>query len=202
MASGQATPVVPSGGKPDPTVLTTQQINERVNGLREVIEARLNGMDKAVDLLQKRAESSPSIAQVNDAVICLAKLHEEKFGSIQTQFKERDTRTDQTSRDSKIAIDAALQAAKEAVGKTEQTFTKQIDQINVLINTTQKASDDKIGDIKDRLTALESRTLGANLATVAQQQTGRDNTANYALIVAGIVAAVGIASFVAARFAV
>ena len=92
----------------------------------------------------------------------LKTLHQEKFDSIATQFQERDTRTEQTSRDSKVAVDAALQAAKEAVGeqnksnalaiaKSEATFTKQIDQIGVLVTSMGKGFDDKVDDIKSRL---------------------------------------------------
>jgi CHASE3 domain sensor protein len=185
--------------KPDPTVLTTQQINERVSGLREVIEARLNGMDKAVDLLQKRADASPSVAQVNDSVVSLRELHNEKFSSIQTQFRERDIRTEQTARDSKIAIDAALQAAKEAVGKTEQTFTKQIDQITSLITANAKALDEKVNDVKDRLTTIEARAVGTVSATMSHQQQARDNTGLIAMIISGIAAAVAVAGFIVVR---
>jgi hypothetical protein len=97
--------------------------------------------------------------------------HEEKFNSVQVQFAERDTRTEQTSKDSKVAVDAALQAAKEAVGeqnksstlaiaKSEAATTKQIDQISVIINTMAKGLDDKIDDIKTRLTSIEGRAKG------------------------------------------
>jgi hypothetical protein len=69
-------------------------------------------------------------------------------------------------------VDAALQAAKEAVGeqnksnalaiaKSEATFTKQIDQIGVLISTLQKGLDEKIDDLRARQTVSESRKAGA-----------------------------------------
>ena len=97
--------------------------------------------------------------------------HEEKFKSIATQFTERDIRTEQTARDSKVAVDAALQAQKEAAGaqnesnaasisKSEAAFTKQIDQIGVIINTTTKGTDEKIEDIKTRITQIEGRATG------------------------------------------
>ena len=44
-------------------------------------------------------------------------IYAEKFSSIQTQFKERDVRTDQTASQVKLAVDAALQAQKEAAGE-------------------------------------------------------------------------------------
>ena len=181
-------PIRPSLGEtrhePDPTLLTTQQllreqdnlrelVNARLAGLKEAIETRLEGSDKAVELLRGQTDKLPT--SIVDAVHQLQSLHEEKFRSIETQFVERDTRTEQTSRDSKVAVDAALQAAKEAVGeqnksnalaiaKSEATFTKQIDQIGVLISTLQKGLDDKIDDIKGRLGAIENSKKGGNEA--------------------------------------
>lgn len=160
---------------PDPTVLTTQQLQREISAARDLIEGkvvavrdvfdtRLAAMDKAIEIL------SPQVAT---KVSNLEALHNEKFRSIATQFLERDTRTEQTSRDSKVAVDAALQAAKEAVGeqnksnamaisKSEATFTKQIDQIGVLITTLQKGLDEKIDDVRGRLQILESTRKGAS----------------------------------------
>lgn len=144
----------------DPTPLTTQALFREIDGLRsecrdralalrELIETRLDGSDTAIELLQGATER-----------FALHNVVEEKFSSIETQFKERDTRTDQTSRDSKIAIDAALQAAKEAVGKTEVSFTKQIDAIAVNIMQMAGNINDKIDDLKGRLTAIEGKSAG------------------------------------------
>jgi hypothetical protein len=130
---------------PDPTVLTTQQL------LREV------------DRLQILIDRLPGI--VRDEVANIQALHDEKFASITLQFAERDKRTEQLSIADKTAIAAALQAQKEAAGaqneanaaaiaKSEAGFTKQIDQITTLISAGAKASDDKIDDIKDRLSGL------------------------------------------------
>jgi hypothetical protein len=151
---------------PDPTLLTTQQLHRELTSLRELIETRLEGYDKAITLLQSTLDKSPSIAEMYAS-------HGEKFHSIQTQFTERDIRTEQTARDSKVAVDAALQAAKEAVGeqnkssalaiaKSETSTTKQIDQISVLIDNTRKSFDDKIDDIKQRLTSMEGMRKGGS----------------------------------------
>src|SRR6185369_6029345 len=140
---------------PDPTLLTTQQLLRENLWLREVLETRLNGMDKAIELLQATADKFP--ARIDEKIVSLQQVHEEKFNSIQVQFKERDVRTEQTSKDSKVAIDAALQATKEssveqnksfalATAKSEAGFSKQIDQLGVLIQTMTKAFDDKIDD--------------------------------------------------------
>lgn len=177
--------------RPDPTVLTTQQLLREVSSVREIIETRIAGMDKAITLLQATTDRYPSLMKA--AVTELRDLHEEKFKSIQTQFTERDTRTESSARDSKVAVDAALQAAKEAVGeqnkssalaiaKSEAATTKQIDQLGVLIGTMEKGLNDKVSDLKDRLTTIEGRSTGKG--------------ESWAIIVGGIGAFVGLLSIV------
>ena len=156
---------------PDPTVLTTQQLQREVSSLKELFEVRLDALDKATTLLQSRADKSPSIDVVYEVVKSLERVNEEKFHSITTRFAERDKRSEQAARDGKLAIDAALQAAKEAVAgqntsnaqaiaKSETAFTKQIDQLGTLINTLASGLNEKIDDTKNRLTAGEGHSKG------------------------------------------
>jgi hypothetical protein len=166
----------------DPTDLTTQALSREITGLKELIGTRLEGMDKAINLLQDLANRSPTISVIQERLVAQERINQEKFiaaaaernekfDSIRIQFRERDTRTEQTSRDAKTAVDAALQAAKEAVGeqnksgalaiaKSEASTIKQIDQIAILLQNANKATDDKISDLKDRLTMIESRSGG------------------------------------------
>lgn len=164
-----AADTLPSTPNPDPTLLTTSALYRAISDLRELIGTRIDGMDKAIVLLQTAADRAP--AQVRETVGQLQELHQEKFSSIALQFEERDTRTEQASAAVKIAVDAALQAQKEAVGeqnksnalaiaKTEASFTKNIDQIALLIQTGAKAVDDKIDDIKSRVQAMEGAKRG------------------------------------------
>jgi hypothetical protein len=154
---------------PDPTLLTTEGIRREVGMLRELLETRLDGMDRAMALFQENITRVPT--DVDKQVGHLKALHEEKFLSIEVQFRERDVRTEQTSRDSKVAVDAALQAAKEAVGeqnrssalaiaKSETATVKQIDQQGLLIATATSGLNDKIDDLKARLTLMEGRGSG------------------------------------------
>jgi hypothetical protein len=191
---------IPDGARdirpdPDPTRLTTDQLTREIAVLsasttaglaavREIIQTRLDGMDKAIRLLQDGADRFP--ARIDEKIVALRHEHDqkfaqldstfaEKFNSIQTQFRERDVRTEQAAGAVKIAVDAALQAQKEAAGeqnrsnalaqsKSETAFTKQIDQMSILIQTMTKGFDDKIADVKDRLTRIEG--IGAGSAAL------------------------------------
>ena len=191
---------------PDPSTLTTVTIDRTVSHLEEKIGARLDGMEKAVDLfhtdltrvptavdrqilslrevlearldgmdrdnkgihayLETRKEDiREQINHLRDLVVSevnkLAAVTEEKFEGVNGQFDERDTRTDQRAGDTKLAVDAAFAAAKEATAKIEAGFTKQIDAMIAIIDTKTANLAGGLGDLKDRMTALESRGIGS-----------------------------------------
>lgn len=178
------------------------EATDLVGHLRDLIGARLDSYDAAIKLLQNINDRLPTL--VDEKIDSLRLIQEEKFSSIQTQFKERDVRTEQSSKDSKVAVDAALQAAKEAVGeqnkssalaiqKSENSTVKQIDQLGLLIATQSQAVDDKFSDVKDRLTRIEGREVGKINADTNQHT-------NYAFIVSLVVAAVGVAALLLSLF--
>lgn len=149
--------------RPDPTVRTSEALLREITAVKEIcgkdkeiIETRLVGNDKAIELLQKATDRIPDF--VDSAVRRLQELHSEKFSSIDKQFIERDVRTEQGAKVAQVAIDAAFKSAGEAVSKTETSFTKQIDQQREVIQQTTKTTDDKINDLKDRLGVIENRT--------------------------------------------
>jgi hypothetical protein len=173
---------------PDPSILATQQVLREVALLREVFDTRIDGMDKAIVLLQKETDLFPELRK--ELIAHLQALHNERFETITTlikalekqsdvrfesiaqQFRDLVMRTQEKAGDVKVAVDAAFSAAKEAVGeqnksnaasitKSELGFTKQIDQIGMLVAAQAKGLDDKIADLKDRMTQIESRKRGA-----------------------------------------
>lgn len=144
-------------------------------GLESMVQRFLNmdklfvERDKLLQQVHDFIEKSPGV--IKEAVGHLREVTEEKFVSIQTQFRERDTRSEQSSKDSKVAVDAALQAAKEAVGeqnkssalaisKSEAATTKQIDALNTVMSTMEKGLDDKIDDLRNRITGMEGNSKG------------------------------------------
>lgn len=154
---------------PDPTLLTTQQLLRELHTLREILEARMEGMDRAQAMLQALVDRVPT--DVAMKIGQLRELVEEKFRGVHTQLAERDARLTQDRATARAALDTALQAAKEllaeqyraagtAVNKSEAAISKQIDQQATQMATTTNAMESKITDLKDRLTRIEGRGSG------------------------------------------
>jgi hypothetical protein len=181
--------------RPDPTLLTTQQLLREMSSTRELFEVnltavqekfttRLDGMDIATRLLSETVNRTPTQIQVEISHVreliqeklgSLGGQAEEKFNSIALQFAERDVRTNQAATASAQALAAALQAAKEAVfeqaqaaakaaEKTELSFTKQIDQIQLQIKTIGDGFSDRIAELKERIDRGEGGQQGAATA--------------------------------------
>lgn len=163
----------------DPSSLTTQQLWREIGALKELLGAQIEAVEKAIKVAHDDLVRVPT--DVQKQVGNLRELHEEKFRSIQVQFAERDVRSEQSAKDTKVAVDAALSAAEKSreqqnqsfalgVAKSEAGITKQIEQLGTLIQATSRALDDKISDAKDRLTRIESRGEGEKGGRMSQQQ--------------------------------
>ena len=186
---------------PDPTILTQEALEREIGAFAKVVEARFNAMDKAIVIQAHMIDLQPAI---NDKKIeHLRELHDEKFTSIQLQFTERDVRTEQTSRDSKVAVDAALQAAKEAVseqnkssalaiGKSDGATTKQIDTMGTLIQSTIGGINVMIGDLKERLTRIEGEGKGVSSQVSNSRMAGANVISIVGVVVGSLIGAAGL----------
>lgn len=205
----------PGGGwvpVPDPTERTTRELRRELATQREIVEAqmqsfvdamrgRLDAMDVADEL--RLAEFRLLPAAIREQVSHLKELHDEKFASIELQFSERDVRAEQAATASASALAAALQAAKEAVfensqaaakaaEKVEQSFTKQIDQIGLRIDTEARANDARITELKERIDRGEGSTAGAG----SYRTERRLDLGQLIAVVAVIIAVVSVAAFI------
>ncbi len=184
---------------PDPTVLTTAQLDravsaerDYVDGQLQVLETRLAGIDEATKLHLRGIVDIPE--RIDEKVGHLAEVTTERFNSIQRQFTERDTRSIRESSDNKIAVDAAFAAQKEAaseqnkantkaIDKSEESTAEAINKLGELSQTTTKALESKVDDIKERVVNTEGGSRGASdeasmaLATRAQLTASRAITA-------------------------
>ncbi len=156
---------------PDPTVRATEQVLREVAMLGERVDTRLSGMDKAIELLQKFSDKSPTTVVIEQQIISLRDIMDVKLDGVQTQFQERDKRTEQLSIADKTAIAAALQAQKEAAGaqnesnatanaKTESNFAKLIEQGQSLLVEVRRSTEVQINDLKSRIDKGEGRSKG------------------------------------------
>jgi hypothetical protein len=157
--------------------------DKQIQHLRELVSSELLEKEKSLIIqLEERDKRFQDIIRQG------GQLFEEKFLGVQTQFKERDVRVEQTARDTKVAVDAALQAAEKAVSKQNEAFSasinkselatsKQIDQQGILISSSTAALNDKIDDIKERLTRIEGAGSGS-------KSTHDETRSNLAMIVA------------------
>src|ERR1017187_3751953 len=109
---------------PDPTVLTTQQIIREVGSTREVLEAKIGGIDRVVEVLI--AHSKTMRLEIGEKVDHLQALVEEKFSGTYAQLSQRDILAKELALATKTAVDAALQAAEKAVGKQNESNAEAI----------------------------------------------------------------------------
>ncbi len=141
-------------------------MDRAVLSLRELVEAKLSSTDKQV-----RQYHDISVGKVEE----LAAVMGERFTGVAAQFSERDTRTDQRAGDTKLAVDAAFAAAKEATAKIEAGFTKQIDAMISIINTKTGNLASGLADLKERIGAMEARTQGISVANQDNRNSTTDN---------------------------
>jgi hypothetical protein len=176
---------------PDPTVLTEARIErasqahrDYVDGQIGILAERLDAIDKATSLLAETVNRVPT--EVVKEITSHAKVVDERFESIKTQFRERDIRSEREARDNKVAVDAAFAAQKEsaakqdesnakAINKSELATTETINKLAELFRTTTDALADKIDDLKTRVVAMESRGNGV---TETRQETRAVHGAN------------------------
>lgn len=103
---------------PDPTVLTTEQLQREIAALRDLIYTRLDAMDTAIKLLADGVNKVPS--ETTSQVSHLKEL-------IFTRFSERDLRVQQAALDSRDALEAARSSAQVAIAKAEESLNKRFD---------------------------------------------------------------------------
>lgn len=190
---------------PDPTTLTNELVSKAIAALREIIETRLEGNDKAVALLSQWREHLPQ--EIDKAVGHLRQIHDERFDAVKdliAVFKEavndrftlNSEQTDKAARDVKSAVDAAFAAAKEAVGeqnksnalsitKSEAATAEAIRQGQTLFQSAISALTTQMNDLKSRLDKGEgsrvisdpalASSLAAMNVTLANLQSRSDN---------------------------
>lgn len=164
----------------DPSPLTTQLVLREVSSLKELLFERIEGVEKGINIAHEDLVRVPTKIQLEveglKALLETKIAYEHQINELQIKYvteivqrnyllyTERFTwiekvRLEQKN-DQTIALDTAFASAKELVGVSNAAFTKQIDQMTVLITTAVGTLGDKIGDVKDRVNASTSTTTG------------------------------------------
>ena len=149
------------------TISATKQVSTEIFTR---VEIQLGDFSKHVDSQWRDRQDvmaqmiRTAVAELRGSLNALIAETQEKFNGVAAQFAERDTRTDQRAGDTKLAVDAAFAAAKEATAKIETGFTKQIDGMVDQIDTKTGNLAGQISDLKDRVQAVESMKAGAGSA--------------------------------------
>lgn len=144
---------------PDPTKLTTDAVTKLESQLKELFGVRFEKIDKELERLSDALDTRPA-AIVKD----IGHLHDlmaERFNGIAEQFRGRDKAVESALAAQKESVREQNKANLDAAAKSEAGFEKRIEGIAATINAQNKATEDRIGDIKDRLTAIESVKVGS-----------------------------------------
>jgi hypothetical protein len=194
-----------------------QDIAAQVLALRELVTGRIDGIDRATKLLAENVDKLPSdidrssaaLREVVEGLITNVRdVTLEKFDAVNTRFLERDTRTEQAAQESRISLDAALAAAKEAVSeqnkanaqaiqKSEIATQKQIDANAANTATSIKAIAERLDDVKARLDKGEGGIAGsADQRTETRLDRG-SMTGSVQAIIMGIAIMVSLISVIA-----
>lgn len=202
----------PGGGwvpVPDPTTLTTEavekattQYRRELDQLRELIEARLDSMDRAAEAHLK--DMGQLRRQIEEKIIHLGELCEEKFTGIDRRFDDRDARAAAHQENGEKALVAALESARllndlqnkatrelseqkdhanaDAINKAQAAANEQIKALDTVTATDRQALRDLIDDTRTRLTTMESLTRG-----ISENKTERRLDAGQTIAVIGAV---------------
>ena len=190
---------------PDPTIATNEAVeramkSERdyVDGKIETLEERLHGMDRATEL---RLSTLPTLtAEIDTKISHQRELMDEKFSSVATQFKERDTRSEREARDNKLAVDAAFAAQeKQAVAQNESNalaINKSEAATAETIKTNQELTTAKTDSLSKGLDELKLQVAGFISVRQGAQENRVDQRAGSSLSVQVLSAAIAFGALV------
>lgn len=204
---------------PDPTELTDKAIAKVVVSLTQYIDGKVELLTQSDERRDREVESlvrdrDKEIAATRELLIekhnGLVALVEERFSAAERQRAEQ-------KQDTQKAVDAALQAQKEAVreqttaseraiAKSETATTKQLEQQQLTVTTAVDALRRAIDEVKERAVE-ENRSIREAVAAATTLATGpierrtgarEDRTSLYATI--GILVTIGLALMALAGF--
>lgn len=156
---------------PDPSALTTDAVGKLDIQLRQVIVSEIVHLSALFE------------SQLHDLDSRVA----DRFGALEKRTAEQKADTTKALTDAlaaqKEAVANQTASSEKSITKSETATTERIKGVEALLQTSSKASDDKINDLKDRIVAVESIRAGGSMER-AEHRAGGSYMA--ALVGAGI----------------
>lgn len=138
----------------------------RLTGALAKIEARLDGMDRAQELIQQwptelekrigqvKELHDAQLAAIKDAIAALDRLYTERTELLQRLFQKQHE-------GNKELLEQQYVSSQKAIDKAEESVREQLEKVEKLNTTFNNALSERIASNKDRITAIESRFKGA-----------------------------------------
>jgi hypothetical protein len=165
MGSGDVVP------RPDPTILTTQQLATSIAALRELFAAEIRAVQRQVDDTASLREQM--IVRGKEAMANLQLLLTAEMAALRQQIHERDTRSDLALAERRAALSTALDAAKDALDQTKIAFSDRMAHL-------QELFDEQIRSIQGRF--AQSDVAIAAALQAAKEAVTEQNRSNSAAI--------------------
>jgi hypothetical protein len=147
---------------PDPSLLTTQQLEREIAALRELLRSEIH-THALLDEVEFR--------RVAEQIDALDKLKSEKFNRVEQRFSMLESQRLEQKADNLDRIGIAMIAQKEAIDKSEKTTSESI-----------RALGGKVDDLKDRI-GLSEKLIGEGAAN----RTGGRETVYGIYLFAGLI---------------
>ena len=195
---------------PDPTTLTTEASQRQSSALQNLVFAEVAHLTALIKADFDRVDDRfmNHVAQVDKDRVVVADEFREQLASLRERFVDQlgalAERTNEQKLDTKAALDAALAAQKEAVAaqtasseksiaKSETATVERIKATETLLSTTSQATDSKIGDLKERIVAIEARTAGIGEGVTGVRQHAESSRGLLSVVAAAVIAVIAVA---------
>lgn len=151
------------------TPLTLGALQHEVSALKELLMTEVSAMKEGIKVshddfvrfpteVDKRVGSTERF--LKGKIGHVYKIHKLEIAHIKEKFIWIEQTRLEQKQDQATNLAAALSSAKELVAVSGTNTTKQIDQLALLVTTMGTGLNDKITDIKDRVTIIEGRGSG------------------------------------------
>ena len=157
---------------PDPTLMTIDALRREIAMLENLLNTRLEANEE---------------------------LTQERFHRIDEALSHFEEQRKEQKVDTRQAVDAALEAQKEATHKMERSMDDQLQSLTANFETSHRGIQLSINDLKDRMTQLESVKQGMTQQRDETRQITSGQIATIGLGIAIFMAVLALVSFMAGQ---